>query len=500
MYQFILRINLLKHYQLLVICFLSTMLLSACGSSDSSVVLATPVENYTISTLADSNGTITASSSVESGETVIVTIMPDSDFVVSDVLIDGVSVGPVQFYEFTNVDADHTVDATFAVENIDNIMPAGIPAPSFGIHETHLMYADQFYDAGGFEYLDAGNGPYSHYIDNTDPDASDEDNPYGTQTKPRVTIPDFVPEASVVEIHGGPYTHTRINSLRLDGVGTIEKPIFYRGTSNDSLVHIDVTAQSGYRNSAQFIIIENLRLHKYNINPSETTTVSHIALRYSEVTGDASSGGVGVASWVTDNWISDIVLYNLHIHDNGPWDTTEGDPDIHGIGIGVYVRHMWILDNKLYHNAGNAIQLIGAGPSGNNSLVHHIYMGRNYDNGKPNLQQFIGIKGSSDVIISENHVSTQGGYRTNGAMSFQYGPERIWFLFNKIHDVNGGIGSGSNSVPDPGKESYVIGNLIYNIKQKDYTDWNPNNPWSNAAIKLWGGGKPIYHRQYYSQC
>jgi len=126
-------------------------------------------------------------------------------------------------------------------------------------------------------------------------------------------------------------------------------------------------------------------------------------------------------------------------------------------------------------------------------------MGRNSNNGLANLQCFIGIKGSSDIIISENHVSGQGGYRTSGALLFQYGPERVWFLFNTIHDINGGILSGSNSVPSPGTESYYIGNLIYNITQKEGDSWNPNSAWSNAAMRLVGGvnryiiGNTIYN-------
>ncbi|MEW5765846.1 MAG: hypothetical protein AB1824_12815, partial [Acidobacteriota bacterium] len=39
---------------------------------------------------------------------------PDSGFHVADVLVDGVSVGPVASYTFTNVQADHTIAASFA--------------------------------------------------------------------------------------------------------------------------------------------------------------------------------------------------------------------------------------------------------------------------------------------------------------------------------------------------------------------------------------------------
>jgi hypothetical protein len=383
-------------------------------------------------------------------------------------------------------------------------MPAGIPEPSFGLEETYRMYDNSLNRNSDLTYTQNTEGGYfTHYVDNTDANATDSSNTYGSVAKPRATIPRFVPAGSVVEIHGGPYVHKSGSALRLDGVGTAEMPIFYRGADADSLVRIDVAAQTGFTNLAHYIIIENIRLYRYSINPSEETAVSHICLRNSEVSGDTDSGGVSVSSWFTDNWISNIVLYNLDVHDNGLWDITsdeeDNDQDVHGVGIGEYVENMWILDSKLYHNSGNGIQLTGGGPSGDNTRAHHIYMGRNYDNGQPNLQKFIGIKGSSDVIVSENHVSTQGGIRTTAGMGFQYGPERVWFLFNRIHDVSGGIIAGSNSVANPGEESYFIGNLIYNIYQKDYDSWDPDNSWSNAAMALWGGtnryiiGNTIYN-------
>ncbi|WFB37420.1 choice-of-anchor Q domain-containing protein [Kiritimatiellota bacterium B12222] len=395
-----------------------------------------------------------------------------------------------------------------AVEFIEDTssytMPIGIPEPSFGLNETYRMYDEAANRNSDLSYTqNEEGGYYTHYVDNTSAAATDSSNTYGTLAKPRATIPRFVPAGSVVEIHGGPYVHKSGSALRLDGVGTAEMPIFYRGADADSLVRIDVTAQSGFTNLAHYIIIENLSLFRYSINPSAGTAVSHICLRNSEVSGDTDSGGVSVGSWFTGNWISNIVLYNLDVHDNGLWNITtdeeDNDQDVHGVGIGEYVEHMWILDSKLYHNSGNGIQLTGGGPSGDNTRAHHIYMGRNYDNGQPNLQKFIGIKGSSDVIVSENHVSTQGGIRTRAGMGFQYGPERVWFLFNRIHDVDGGIIAGSNSVANPGEESYFIGNLIYNIYQKDYDSWDPDNSWSNAAMALWGGtnryviGNTIYN-------
>ena len=53
------------------------------------------------------------------------------------------------------------------------VPPIGIPKPTFGIEESHWMYAGQ---PG---YLDAGNGPYTHYVDNASPASTDTSNPNG---------------------------------------------------------------------------------------------------------------------------------------------------------------------------------------------------------------------------------------------------------------------------------------------------------------------------------
>ncbi|MEO7724749.1 MAG: hypothetical protein ABIU29_08700, partial [Chthoniobacterales bacterium] len=69
--------------------------------------------------------------------------------------------------------------------------PIGIPAPSFGIDQVVTMYSAQTYDfgSGPVPYPDAGNGPYTHYVDKTAPGATDTSNTFGTPSKPRLTIP-----------------------------------------------------------------------------------------------------------------------------------------------------------------------------------------------------------------------------------------------------------------------------------------------------------------------
>ncbi|VAW42931.1 hypothetical protein MNBD_CHLOROFLEXI01-3209 [hydrothermal vent metagenome] len=70
--------------------------------------------------------------------------------------------------------------------------PIGIPAPSFGIDEAHTMYQRQLFDYDGdgtpeAPYNDAGNGPYTHYVDSTHPNCSNSYD-YGTAAAPLCDI------------------------------------------------------------------------------------------------------------------------------------------------------------------------------------------------------------------------------------------------------------------------------------------------------------------------
>ena len=77
--------------------------------------------SYTITASAGNGGTISnaGSTTVNCGEDITYTITPDEGYMISDVLVDGQSVGSVSSYQFTNVIANHTISATF------ELIPAG---------------------------------------------------------------------------------------------------------------------------------------------------------------------------------------------------------------------------------------------------------------------------------------------------------------------------------------------------------------------------------------
>jgi hypothetical protein len=77
---------------------------------------------YTITATAGANGSISPSgvANVNCGDDQSFTITPNACYHIADVLVDGVSVGAVSSYDFSNVQAAHTISASF-VQNVYTI-------------------------------------------------------------------------------------------------------------------------------------------------------------------------------------------------------------------------------------------------------------------------------------------------------------------------------------------------------------------------------------------
>lgn len=86
--------------------------------ADQSFTINVALSIHTITASAGANGSITPSGAVAvaDGSDQSFTIAADSGFHIADVLVDSVSVGATSSYAFTNVTADHTISASFAVD------------------------------------------------------------------------------------------------------------------------------------------------------------------------------------------------------------------------------------------------------------------------------------------------------------------------------------------------------------------------------------------------
>jgi len=81
--------------------------------SKNTVTYVYTVITFTITVSSGDHGTITGPSTVEYGSDAIFAIIGDDDYIVSDVTVDGESVGKKGVYTFASVTSDHSISAAF---------------------------------------------------------------------------------------------------------------------------------------------------------------------------------------------------------------------------------------------------------------------------------------------------------------------------------------------------------------------------------------------------
>ena len=120
---------------------------------------STPVQQYTISASAGSNGSISPSGSVvvNQGSNQTFTITPNSGYTVDAVTVDGVNQGAITSYPFSNVTANHTISATFKVTTVTqytitagagsngSISPSGSVVVNQGSNQTFTITPNSGY-------------------------------------------------------------------------------------------------------------------------------------------------------------------------------------------------------------------------------------------------------------------------------------------------------------------------------------------------------------------
>jgi hypothetical protein len=136
---------------LLIVVLVLGVAVTAVLAGPSVVNRAAALAPYTIVASAGSGGSISPS-----GDVVILTeatdqaftITADTGYHVADVLVDGVSIGPVPSYTFAAVAANHTISASFAINTYTitptpgangSISPAGAQTVAYGSTPTFTM-------------------------------------------------------------------------------------------------------------------------------------------------------------------------------------------------------------------------------------------------------------------------------------------------------------------------------------------------------------------------
>jgi hypothetical protein len=347
--------------------------------------------------------------------------------------------------------------------------PLAIPRPEFGIDEV------------------AGEPTY--YIDQSHPDATDFDNPFGAYELPRLTIPHplNLQPGDVVEIAFGAYTHSGdVKVIRANG--SPDHPVMIRGSSPLSRPTFD--KKFSIQSPTQYVIVENIDFDAEStgyaglevLAPSHHVAVRNCAFHHREGTP------VQIASYSAPDTIHNIVIAGCQIYGNGDWQA-DFDQDYHGVWVGHHADHVWILDNEIWHNSGDGIQ-INAGHIDQLETTHHIFIARNDIH--HNKQTGIWLKQCRDVVVSQNivhdhHPVGESPSAFGAGMGFQYGPENVWFVFNEIYNCSFGIQVNSTHEYGNGEQSYYIGNLIRDIHHTPGYDYTPQSYYSSAGIMIIGG-------------
>src|SRR6267143_697653 len=125
-------------------------------SSGTTVPPSLPIDEFSIVAIADSHGTISPSGKVlvDSGASATFTITPDTGYYIADVHVDTVSVGAVATYTFTGLSANHTIQASFAIQTFSilssagthgTITPSGKVVLNYGATQNYTITPDAGY-------------------------------------------------------------------------------------------------------------------------------------------------------------------------------------------------------------------------------------------------------------------------------------------------------------------------------------------------------------------
>lgn len=372
-----------------------------------------------------------------------------------------VGVDNVKFKAIENSAQSSVGTITFNVHtNVGYTMPIGIPEPPFGIKET----VQSVYGSKDF---------FTHYIDPNHAASTDGSNPNGTAAKPRKSIPANVPAGSVVAIKGGVFN----SLLAITSAGTPTQPVFYRGL--DPLDKPLLKQKLAVEGSAKYLIIENIALDRDNLSSGVNITAgSNICMRNC----DFAEGKQAVI--ITNN-ISNIVMLNNYVHDCGNLAGTS-DTDENGYSVSSG-NGTWLLDNLVARVAGSGM-VTNTGYGNPNSAVQNVFMGRNVVS--QSRQSGFWTKQATHCVFSQNLAFNIIGtsWAQSMAYGFQYGPEDVWFIFNRGFNCEFGIGTGSNSSTNPGQYQYIIGNIFHRIRPWD-GGAGGSGSWDSSAIMLAGGMK-----------
>lgn len=379
----------------------------------------------------------------------------------------------------TNGDrCDHIID----IPNETYVMPIGVPtpwiAPDVASPDRPTSWETE---QTGYYFIDFSVG-------------TDSNNIFGTPLSPRKTIPNPIPAGSYVVVKGN-YNYVQ-GSIKINGAGTgepwiagVSGPAWVVGESAEN--RAEITGKK-LLISGSYVYLENFYFHsggKIQFGSFVSgNQADHILVRNSELKGETDvTGGILIHPvGIEGEPASNILIFNNKAHSIGPLNS-QTDIDARGLAIGKYTDNIWILNNMFYDSSAGL--QVEAGNGTHQSTTHHIYIGHNH---VCNVAQAgIGVKYALDIIISENkiHNIIDTPWSPSKGIGFQYAPDRVWIMFNKISNTNIGIRGGSDNGDTIRESVYIIGNLIENISIGGISNYGATE---GVGIEINNGGSPRY--------
>lgn len=298
-------------------------------------------------------------------------------------------------------------------------LPAGIPAPEWGMDVRTDAPPNRTFSGGAFPYVAAAG--------------------------------------DVIEIAAGNYPAGMGNGyMQLEARGTRERPVILRGVGMPRL------GQKLYLRNSSYVYITGLDATKIDIGENcdhwiiadcrigEGPKLEWI--NNAPVFAQRKGGGLAIAAPDSKPTTHGLVI-RCQIVDNGDFALGEAN-EIHGITINGAVSYVTVLDCELARNSGDGMQVNGgamdySGPDPRCKL-NNIRVGRvdTHDN----RQVGVALKQCADVILSgvKSH-----GHRPYGpspsawgaGFGLQYGPARVWLVNCESYDNVSGVSGGSSNGP-----------------------------------------------------
>lgn len=171
------------------------------------------INQYTITASAGENGAINPSGtiSLDAGSNQTFNITASTGYQIANVVVDGNSVGPMQSYTFSNIQANHNITATFDINQYTItasagpnglMMPTGTITLAYGANQTFLVEANYQYFISDLSIDGVSKGTISTY---TFTNVSADHNITATFAIKQYTI-------AVTSAHGMPTSSANLNS------------------------------------------------------------------------------------------------------------------------------------------------------------------------------------------------------------------------------------------------------------------------------------------------